>query len=278
MKRILVFYGYFDRWDKMYNRDELIPYIHELIDDVILMKDIDSLKKYLLVDGIANKNYIMPSQVNHIHELNEAGIKSMITVNSEQLRFLEDKKSFAYYVHRNRLTEFFPKYYNKFSDRKGDQLVILKPRDSTFSYGIYKKKLCEVEDWEFSNHVIQEYIYDNKEYDGVIVANKGEVTFGFAYVCEFDTDNYIKFQNEKPNFKSIKKIMMDDKIKSMFSKILKPCLYTGTCCFDYKVKNDKLYVFEINPRLDGALASPWNKDNLGEVIRESIKIYDADNN
>jgi predicted ATP-grasp superfamily ATP-dependent carboligase len=49
-----------------------------------------------------------------------------------------------------------------------------------------------------------------------------------------------------------------------------PTGFTGTCCFDYKIKDDELRIFEINPRLNGALTSPWNKDDLAEVIRHLI--------
>jgi predicted ATP-grasp superfamily ATP-dependent carboligase len=76
--------------------------------------------------------------------------------------------------------------------------------------------------------------------------------------------------------KSIKKIMLNSDLKNIFEKFLKPCSYTGTCCFDFKIENKKMYVFEMNPRVNGALNSSWNKDNLAEVIRELIQNFNND--
>ena len=275
MKRVLVFYGYFDLWHDIYDKNPLMKYLYDIIDDIVLFKNMDELRNYLKTDGQNYKNYILPSRIHHIHDLNNADIKSLFKIDSGWLSQLEDKKLFANYMEKHNLNKFLPKIYTKTGERNSDQTVIVKPRDSCFSYGIYKKKLCELKDCEFDENVVQEYIYGFKEYDAVIVANKGKITLAFAYVSTFDSNNYIKFDKGKPNMKSIKKIMLNDKIISVFERILKPCSYTGTCCFDFKVENKKMYVFEMNPRINGALKSPWNKDNLAEVIRDLIKNYDG---
>ena len=56
---------------------------------------------------------------------------------------------------------------------------------------------------------------------------------------------------------------------------MQPGYFTGTCCFDFKMQNGKMRIFEINPRLDGALASPWNKEELIKVIRDLIRNYES---
>ena len=273
MKRVLVFYGCCDIFENIYNKNELMKHVHDILDDIILIKTVGELRQYLQDDGKKNKNYILPSRIHHIHELNNAGVKSLFQIDSRWLNKLEDKKLFANYMGEHNLIQFCPRIYTKWSDRNEDKLVVVKTPNSWGSDGVYKKKLCELKDWEFDANVVQEYIYGFKEYDAVIVANKGKVTLGFAYVSSFDSNNYIKFEKGKPNMKSIKKIMLNDKIISVFEKILKPCSYTGTCCFDFKIKHRKIYVFEMNPRLNGALNSPWNKDNLGEVIRDLIQNF-----
>jgi len=275
MKRVLVFYGYCDFWHDMYDKNALMKYLHDIIDDVIVINCIVELQNYLQIEGKKYKNYILPSRMNHTHELNNACVKSLFQIDSVWLRQLEDKKLFSNYVANNNLNKFLPRIYTKSGERNSNQIVIVKPPNLGKSVGVYKKKIRELEDWEFDANVVQEYIYGFKEYDAVIVANKGKVTLGFAYVSSFDSNNYIKFDKGKPNMKSIKKIMLNDKIKSVFERILKPCSYTGTCCFDFKVENKKMYVFEMNPRINGALNSPWNKDNLAEVIRDLIQNYDG---
>lgn len=277
MKKKLIFYGYFEKWSSMYEKDTLIKYLNDIIDDVLLFDDINKLKKYLELrsDNKKYKIYILPSRIHHIHELNNAGIKSLFNISSYWLHKLEDKKLFSAYVVENKLNNYVPKYFYKSSKRNSDNIVIIKPRDSCFSFGVYKKKLKDVADWEFDEYVVQEYIYDNKEYDGVFVVDNGKITLGFAYISKFETNDYIKFDNQVPNMISIEKIMLSDKIKDTIELFLIPCSYTGTCCFDFKIVNNNIYIFEINPRLDGAFASPWNKDNLCEVIRELIRNYNS---
>ena len=41
-------------------------------------------------------------------------------------------------------------------------------------------------------------------------------------------------------------------------RILIPCKYTGFCCIDFKIVDDKLYIFENNCRLGGSLISNIN--------------------
>ena len=275
MKRVLIFYGYCDFWHDMYHKQSLMKYLHDIIDDVIVINCIDKLQNYLQFEGKNYKNYILPSRMNHTHELNNAGVKSLFQIDSYWLSQLEDKKLFANYVVEQNLNKFLPRIYTKSGVRNSDQIVIVKPPNLGKSVGVYKKKLRELKDWEFDKNVVQEYIYGFKEYDAVIVSKQGKITLGFAYVSSFDRNDYIKFGEGTPNMKSIKKIMLNDKIKAVFEKFLKPCSYTGTCCFDFKIKDRKLYVFEMNPRINGALNSPWNKDNLAEVIRDLIQNYDS---
>jgi carbamoylphosphate synthase large subunit len=68
---------------------------------------------------------------------------------------------------------------------------------------------------------------------------------------------------------------LDDNIKNIIEEVMRPGEFTGTCCFDYKLQNGQIRIFEINPRLNGALASPWNKSDLVKVIRELIHNYDS---
>jgi hypothetical protein len=51
-------------------------------------------------------------------------------------------------------------------------------------------------------------------------------------------------------------------------QIVKHCDYTGFCCIDFKIVDDKLYVFENNCRLGGSLIA--NIDDLGGFIRAFI--------
>jgi predicted ATP-grasp superfamily ATP-dependent carboligase len=277
MKNMLVFYGCHPDWSNIYNKNMLMNYLHDIIDDITIIKDIELLRQYLKSEGQNYKNYIMPSRIHHIHELNDANINSLFQIDSGYLKQLEDKKLFVDYVSKNNLKKFCPRIYTKSCNRNEDKLVIVKPRDSAFSIGVYKKKLRELDDCEFDNNVVQEYIYESKEYAGYFVSHNGNITNAFAYVGEYGNNAYIKCAGGKFDPTPQKRVVLNDKIKLVFEKFLKPCSYTGTCCFDFKIKDRKLYVFEINPRMGGSLNAPKNEKDLTSIIRDLMKIYDIRN-
>ena len=41
MKRVLVFYGYFDLWHDIYDKNPLMKYLYVIIDDVVLFKNMN---------------------------------------------------------------------------------------------------------------------------------------------------------------------------------------------------------------------------------------------
>ena len=277
MKNMLVFYGYHPDWNNIYDKNILMKYLHDIIDDIMIIKDIELLRQYLKTEGQHYKNHIMLSRIHHLDELNNANINSLFKIDSSYLKQLEDKKLFVDYVSKNNLKKFFPRIYTKSCNRNEDKLVIVKPRDSAFSIGVYKKKLRELKDCEFDENVVQEYIYESKEYAGYFVSHNGNITNAFAYVGEYGNTEYIKCAGGKFDPTPQKRVILNDKLKQIFELFLKPCSYTGTCCFDFKIKDRKLYVFEINPRMGGSLNAPKNEKDLTSIIRDLVKIYDIRN-
>jgi predicted ATP-grasp superfamily ATP-dependent carboligase len=285
MRRVLVFYGYFEPWNRtenpwdqdLYKKEFLLEVLNDLIDDVKIAKDMDSLKRYLDGKGKNCKNYIFPTLEWDVEALFYTDIKSLFGVGVEPHLFkkLLSKTRFFEYLEEINCLKYAPRIYSKSSDRDSDQLVVVKHQFMSSSGGVTKKLLRDVHDWEFDDYSVQEYIYGMEEYDAVFVFDKGRITLGFAYLCGFDKDEYIKFQDDI-KFASYKKVIFDDKINKIFEEILEPFCFTGTCCFDFKMVDDEVRIFEINPRVDGALTSMWNKDDLALVIRHLITNYDRE--
>uniref|UniRef100_A0A6C0LFQ4 ATP-grasp fold PylC-type domain-containing protein n=1 Tax=viral metagenome TaxID=1070528 RepID=A0A6C0LFQ4_9ZZZZ len=281
-KRVLVFYGYYEWWDestswgkKLYEKAPLLQHLSDYIDDVIIMKDIGSLRHYLNGDGLHCKNYILPTLHWHVQELLSSGIKSLFSAKTEFFDRLYNKKDFFHMLKERDLLHYSPSLYYQDSDRNSDQLVVVKHSNMSSSVGLTKKKLNEVQDWEFDEHVVQEYVYGSEEYDAVFVFNKGKITLAFAFLCGFDQNEHIKAHPDT-KITSYNKVILDDNIKNIIEEVMEPCYFTGTCCFDFKLQNGQMRIFEINPRLDGALASPWNKEDLINVIRNLIQNFDSE--
>jgi 5-formaminoimidazole-4-carboxamide-1-beta-D-ribofuranosyl 5'-monophosphate synthetase len=134
--------------------------------------------------------------------------------------------------------------------------------------------LNEVTEEEFKNYVVQEYVTDSKEYAGYFVAYCGNIIYSFALVANFGDDEYIKNQDihkSKPH--DIEYV--DPETIKILELFLKPYNFTGTCCFDYKIKDGKHYIFEINPRIGGQLN--YLMKEYGDVVRKMIEIYDHRN-
>ncbi|SMF95333.1 ATP-grasp domain-containing protein [Methylomagnum ishizawai] len=96
----------------------------------------------------------------------------------------------------------------------------------------------------------QEYIAGGREYATHIIMKDRRIVFFKTIEFEFDTDVYVKGIDKTP----AKARWIDHgKYQGIFEKILGAMDYQGICCFDYKVVNDRLYLFEINPRYGGSL-------------------------
>lgn len=277
MKKILVFYGYHEAWDKsnpweqnLYDKNTLLSRLKDCIDDVILIKDMDALKIYLEEEGNKCKNYILPSIEDHVKELLINNVKSLFHIETNMFDKLINKRSFTNFLRERNLLHYCPRIYSKGCSLDSDDLVVVKQSISVASFGVNKKKIRDLEKWELEYCLIQEYIYGSEEFDAIFVLDKGEITLAFAYLTEFDKDEYIKF-HEDAKLVSYKKVQVSKKIKKIIEEIMQPTSFTGACCFDFKIKDDKIRIFEINPRLDGSLTSPWNKDDLAEVIRHLIR-------
>jgi len=277
MEKCIIFYGYHEQWDPIYRKKSIKDKLINFIKKIKIINDINSLKYFLNNDGKNYKNYILPTLVEHIIELKNFAINSLFNVDSTILDVLCNKKKFSDYVISQNLIEYSPKIYDKLCDRNNNQLVVLKPPYSYYSVGVYTKNISEVNDDEFDNFSIQEYIKHRKEYAGYFVSYKGFVTHAFAYVSKYPSDTFIKHAGGICDGIPQKRLDLPIKVIKIVEKFLRPASFTGTCCFDFKIVDGKMKVFEINPRLGGSLKIPENEDDFITIIKKLIEIYDLRN-
>jgi len=277
MEKCLIFYGYHEQWDPIYRRESVKTNLKKFFRKIRIIKDMNSLKHFLTTDGQKYKNYILPTLVEHIIELNNAGINALFDVDSKILDDLCHKKKFSDYVIDKNLTKYTPRFYAKWCERNSDQLVVIKPPYSCFSIGVYTKILRDVQDNEFDNYAIQEYIKDRKEYAGYFVSYKGTVTHAFAYVTKYHSDTFIKHNGGIYDGIPQKRVELPEKLIRIVEKFLKPASFTGTSCFDFKIVDGKMKIFEINPRLGGSLKNVDNEDDFITIIKKLMEIYDLRN-
>jgi len=277
MKKNLIYYGYISDWKNIFDKNALMRYLDTIINDILLFETLSSLKSYLKNEGLKYKNYIFPVKIENIVELNKAGIKSLFEIDNQSIEKFNDKKKFVDYVKENNLSEYIPKCYSKINSSDANDLVIIKPKVSYYSIGVYTKLLRNVRNDEFEENLVQKYIYDPEEYAGYFTSYKGKITHGFAYVSNYGEGEFIKNQGGIWDEKPQARVDLDRHMKETIQKFLKPCSYTGLCSVDFKISNNNLYIFEINPRLGGSLNDKYNRLDFVKVILELMKIYDERN-
>ena len=118
----------------------------------------------------------------------------------------------------------------------------------------------------FNNVILQEYINSEYLYVAHILCNNGVIVMSKIYYKQNPEKYYIsKGSIIDYNTRDINCDEYD-----IFSKILKLNNYHGVCCIDYTIdSNNKIKIFEINPRFGGSLIE--NEKDLNLFILTMIE-------
>jgi carbamoylphosphate synthase large subunit len=262
---VLIIYGL--QWNVDCNK--LLNHVQPYINNVLLFTSIDSLLLYLNKEGKNYKNHILPLSEPHILELRNANINGIMTT-PEIINIFSNKKAFDQYIINNNLSEYVPKSYsyNDYSDK----LVIVKPPCGGSSVGMYLSNINDLQPTIFQNYLVQEYIKEPTEFTGNLVVQDGHILYGFAYYRYYGDRNYIKHDSQ--DFTVQYTAPISQKYLDIFEKFLLPVKYTGVCNIDFKLcgPEEKIKVFEINPRLGGSLFFDNHYGDLATMVLKLIHL------
>lgn len=132
---------------------------------------------------------------------------------------------------------------------------ILKKNIGEFGVGtlIIKNEDDERENTEkinSKNYFTQEYVHGKEEYTAHIICVNNRIIYFRVLMFSFGETCFVKgkyFEPEKVE------VINHSKYKKIFEDILLKMDYQGICCFNYKVSDGKIKIFEINPRFGGSL-------------------------
>ncbi|BAF72337.1 ATP-grasp domain-containing protein [Sulfurovum sp. NBC37-1] len=156
-----------------------------------------------------------------------------------------NKRKFYNYLAKNGFVEYFPKINSNFDYpyllRKeigvnGKNIYIIENQNMEMAY---KAKFAS------KNYFTQEYIHGQDEYTAHIISTNNKIIFFKVLKFTFQEKYFIK--GKKYCFNSKKEINHNE-YKPIFEDILSTMNYEGICCFNYKVINKSIKIFEINPR------------------------------
>lgn len=200
-----------------------------------------------------NAKYVIPLFEHNIIILKNNGIKSNIP-DADTVNTFKSKIKFHQYCINNNLKSLVPKTFSNLDDIKNDQTInkiIIKKDVSGWGVGCEIIDKNEIKQEYFNGNNIQEYLPGKIEYVSHIIAKNGKIVLCITYETITNEEYYIKNSNYK--CVKINSIKLNKSYINQLENFLIPCAYNGICCFDYKIVDNQIKVFEINPRIGGSL-------------------------
>jgi len=187
------------------------------IDDLLLL--------HQLYPGLNRKTFLVPG-LNAVHICDDKAIF---------YSFLQ-KHGYAYLLPPQRKNHGFPCVLKKRVDGWGKNCFIVRDKADENRYS----SLLSSE-----SYLQQEYVPGQVEYTTHILIKSGQVLFQGSLEFRFQTDLFIKGKRFQPA--STRRIPPPTDL-SEFIRILRELDFEGTCCFNYKLSDGGVSLFEINPR------------------------------
>jgi len=266
----LILYGEYSSWDN-FNNLSLQQFVDKDI-TVIKIYTLGELQYYFTINP-NSEYFIIPITLNNARELNNINIKNLYPYNYI-IDVFNNKKHFDDYVSNHNLTQYIPKKYTTYLDSyKHDTttVIVKEGNENAFGYGVFLKRLCDLNQEILNNNIVQEYIYDNTEYAAHIVCDYGVIKKYNIFSRTYHTDNstpFVQGNHCKYDYTLNTNLKIEQKHLDILEKFLLPCRYNGICCVDFKIQNDNVYLFEINPRVGASLAS--RLDKLYKLIKHLL--------
>ena len=112
-------------------------------------------------------------------------------------------------------------------------------------------------------YILEEYIEGDDEYIFYVVCKKGEILWHASLMGQPPTDSRV----QKGSFANASEVEITKEVYSVFKGIFKALNYDGPANFNYKLKNNKPVIFEMNPRIGGTLMDPKFKHLLVNCLK-----------
>lgn len=208
-------------------------------------------------------------------------IKLLFYTDLYNISILNNKGLFAKFMMEN-FKDYIPLtiYYNVnnkliYNSKITSPIMILK---STMGAGGMNVKIIKDSDFPknieeckiIKNFVVSEYIKHSILYVAHFLIIKGILIDKIYFYLEIKSDTI--YQGRVKNYKVCEQLPYNDNI---FTKIFNKLNYSGFACIDFTILNNKIYIFEINPRIGGSLV--FNIIYFHRFFFKLVKYYDENN-
>jgi carbamoylphosphate synthase large subunit len=258
-------------WKILKEKYEIINHYH--IPNISKISNVNnspfvSLNRLIILPLLENDSKHIKS-MEHLYKNKVSLVPTIETVD-----IFSNKHLFWQFMKNNNLSDLIPKtykYMEAINDieypciikpinlNNGQQMTIVNSVTNLIDVNLIKNK---------EQYIIQEYISDPNEYVSHCVVQNGKIIHHITYLNIYEKDQYIRSTEDKPVKRE--KVVISDAIIKYFEQVLECVQYDGICNIDYKCKNNKPIIFEINPRLGGSLMSEENIDDLATILCHTI--------
>lgn len=214
---------------------------------------INMVNKYDEVDK--NDNYkIIPTTID---DYNSHSISEYIfNTNMDTINILNNKSIFSEFMLNNFRDNYPLCYYYNYDntnfEHNIDDIEIKKIQKNNTGFGGIQTKIIYKIDTTQKNIVVTKYYEHYTYYAGHFLVKDGLVLKSSIFVNlikNFD-ENFIKC-GAMDNFDIVNLVSLIE--YDTFSNILKILNFSGICCIDFIIDNNKIIIFEINPRMGDSL-------------------------
>lgn len=205
-----------------------------------------------------NIDFILPTRCEQYEYLLNHNInrKYFCPNNYESIDILNNKAKFLQYFIDNYLTHYIPQTYIIKTDIINYKQDIIYPciyKPCIGSLGSNIKIIKNSVDLNFdlgNNYIIQGYIQNKNEYVGNFIVNNGKVLYSIILKEIFNDEEFYYKNYSAKNYDIID---VTPNVIETFNTIFTKLNYTGMACADYKIINDEVIIFEINPRFGATI-------------------------
>lgn len=238
----------FNTWSKYFN-----TLIKKYPNNIVMHKFIDENNINKLIKE-HNIDIIIPLSFLDMELLSNSKIECyyLSSKNYDVISMLNNKSKFIKYFMENNLEKYLPKTYYIYLDKikyvYNENIDFPSIQKSNTGFGgsdIYIiNNINEIRNMD--NYILQKYIKDKNEYTAHIVSINGNIIFYKCFKEIHQKDYYIQC-GPMNNFEIVEFDI------NLFKPIFEKLKYNGACCVNFKYIDNKIYIFEINPRFGGTL-------------------------
>ena len=256
------------------------PNWYEVLDpESSLWREITEVRKVLVLDeplskvNIAIQDYrkVISLELSNASKPQYARAFNSLSPSEASVNLLAEKDVFYNFLRASHLGSYMPRSVDLTSANLHFPFII-KRVDLAGGIGVELISDRKVLDEQLKTSIfkgkrliIQEYIEADTDFVTHVLCKNGEIIWNASFEGPVHKDSPI---NRGPFAKSVANI--EPNCLNVFNKIMQLARYEGVAAINFRIRDGKPIIFEINPRLGGSLFLPLFRGHLIELLKNYV--------